>query len=76
MTNTVPSWVYTVEPLADEEPWLWTCGECGLELRRDEIPAHRAEEARPSAGVIVWMLGALAVAAFVALLVILARWPR
>jgi len=69
MTDPVPSWVYTVEPPADEEPWLWTCGDCGLELRRDEIPAHRADEARRSAGVIVW----LAVAGIVAI-VVLAWW--
>ena len=75
--DRVPYWVHFAEvPPTDEEPWLWTCGDCGLVMRRDDIAAHRADEARRSAGVIVWMLGALAVAAFVALLVILARWPR
>jgi len=77
--DTVPSWVYQLDgdPFGvDDEPWRWTCGECGLTMRRQDIAAHREDEARRPVGALVWMLGAIGVCALVTLAVVLVRWPR
>jgi hypothetical protein len=75
--DPLTDWYSTLNPPeVDEEPWLWTCPDCGSSMARGDIPAHRADEARRSAGVIVWLLGSLAVTVLVALVVVLIRWPR
>ena len=66
MTGPVPEWVYkqtwtAADPLTVEEPWAWTCGDCGETMARDAISAHCAAHATaPARGALLGMvLGAL-----------------
>lgn len=85
--ESVPQWVYrrdaswTVsDPLTVVgESWFWTCGDCGKEMPRADIPGHRSRHAiddgdHPEA-VVVWVAAAT-VAWLLLILIVVAAWRR